>query len=215
MIEMKDSIPIAISIVALFVSVFSLYVSMFRPGKPHLTAGEHIAISHQPEGSANFILPVNFSNAGSKYLTVDRVALLIQESGNPEGYLLEPAFYLALAENGVFKYDSLSVPITIFGGENVTKQVMFISSTERATEFQMTKAGTYNLSLLSWMHGSAKPLISDSFSLVVSEAHAATLAGYIKEKRLDSVKLPQSKWRSWDAHYCKAVEIENIKAPSG
>jgi len=28
---------------------------------------------------------------------------------------------------------------------------------------------------------------------------------------LSSVKLPQSKWRAWDAHHCKAHEVEDIK----
>ena len=215
MIEMKVLIPIAISIVALLISIISLYMSGFRPGKPHLTAGEHIAISHQLDGVVNFILAVNFANAGSKHLTIDRVALLIQHRGSPEGYLLEPNSYLSLTGSGSFIFDSLAVPITIFGGENVTKQVMFTSSTGRPTEFetefQMTRADTYDLSLLSWMHGSAKPLISDSFSLVVTEAHVATLANHIKEKKLDSVKLPQSKWRSWDAHYCKEHDVDAIK----
>lgn len=209
--ELKVILPIVISLVALLVSIVSLYVSTLRPGALHVTAGEHIAISHQPDGSAGFILPVNVANAGSKHLTVDRVALLIQQSGDPEGYLLEPSFYLALAESGDFKYDSLSVPITVFGGENVTKQVMFISSTERAAEFQMTRAGFYDVTLLAWLHGSSKPRVSDSFSIVVSEANVATLLNYIKEKKSFSVKLPQSKWRAWDAHRCKATEVEDIK----
>jgi len=211
MVEMKVLLPVAIATLALLVSIVSLYVSKLRPGKLKLTAGEHVAISHQPEGPVNFILPVNFSNAGSNYLTVDRVALLFQQRGNPEGYLLEPAFYLTLAESGSFTYESLSVPITIFGGENVTKQIMFNSSAERPAEFQMTKAGTYDLFLLAWIHGSPQPCVSDDFSIVVSEAHAATLVKYIGEKSLNSVKLPQSKWRSWDAHYCKAIEVDNIK----
>lgn len=210
------TIPIAISIVALLVSIISLYILKLRPGELHLTAGEHIAISHEPtgdaEGCVKFILPVNVVNAGSKHLTVDRVSLMIQQSGNPEGYLLAPAFYLTLAESGVFEYDSLSVPITTFGGENVTKQVMFASSIERPIEFQMTKSGTYDLTLLAWLNGSTKPCISDIFSIVLSEAHAKTLAKHIEEKKPNSVKLPQSKWRSWDAHHLKAVEVENIKS---
>ena len=156
------------------------------------------------------MLPVNFANAGSKHLTVDRVALLIQRSGSPEGYLLEPNFYLAFAESGEFKRDSMAVPITVFGGENVTKQVLFGSSAERPVEFQMTKDGTYDLTLLAWLHGSNQPRLSDSFSIVVSEAHVAELCNYIKEKTFRTVMLPQSKWRNWDAHYCKANEVAGI-----
>ncbi|MDO8444842.1 MAG: hypothetical protein Q7T53_01850 [Deltaproteobacteria bacterium] len=210
MIEIKDIIPITISIVALFVSIISIYVSRFRPGKLYLTAGEHIHISHDPTGSVKFILPMNVANSGSRHLTIDRVALLIQDRGNPEGYLLEPAFYLALAESGDFKYDSLSVPITIFGGENITKQVMFNSSIERPTEFQMTKAGTYDLTLLAWLHGSTKPQKSEFFSVVVSEEHIVNLRRYIEEKKSSSVKLRQSKWRAWDAHPCKETEVKDI-----
>jgi len=210
MIEMKDLIPIVISIVALLGSIISLYVTRFRPGELHLAAGEHVTIGHVPEGPLTFVLPVNFANAGSKHLTVDRVALLIQHSGSPEGYLLEPAYYLALAESGQFKRDSLAVPVTVFGGENVTKQIQFASSIERPNEFQMTKDGTYDLTLLAWLHGSTKPGASDSFSLVVSEADVAKLVSYIEEKTYLTVMLKQSKWRSWDAHYCKANEVEGI-----
>ena len=215
MIEMKDLIAIVISILAMLISIVSLYISRFKPGELHLAAGEHTFISHEPEGIAEgcvrFLLAVNIANAGSKHLTVDRVALLIQHRGNPEGYLLEPTFYLVLAKTGSFEYDSTSIPITVFGGENVTKQVMFGSSTERPTEFQMTMADTYDLTLLAWLHGSTKPSVSDSFSLVVSKAHVVTLTNHIKEKKPDSVKIPQSKWRSWDAHVCKQTEVEDIK----
>lgn len=210
MLEMKDLIPIAISIVALLGSIISLYMSRFRPGKLHLTAGEQVTIGHVPEGPVTFVLPVNFANAGSKHITVDRVALLIQHRGNPEGYLLEPAYYLALAESGQFKRDSLAVPVTVFGGENITKQVQFASSIERPKEFQMTKEDTYDLTLLAWLHGSTNPNISDCFSLVVSEADVANLAIYIKEKTFLTVMLKQSKWRNWDAHYCKANEVAGI-----
>ena len=217
MIEMKVLIPIAVSLVALLISIISLYVSKFRLGELHLTAGEHIAIGHVLEGPVTFVLPVNFANAGSKHLTIDRVALLIQHSGSPEGYLLEPNYYLlepnyylTFAESGEFKRDSLAVPITVFGGENVTKQVQFASSTERPVEFQMTKDGTYDVTLLAWLHGSTKPSMSDSFSLVVSEAHATQMVNYIKEKTFLTVMLKQSKWRSWDAHYCKSNKIEGI-----
>ncbi|MBI3898777.1 MAG: hypothetical protein HY308_10835 [Gammaproteobacteria bacterium] len=210
MIEMKDLVPITISIVALFGSIFSLYLSKFRPGKLHLTAGEHINIGHVHQGSATFVLAVNFANAGSQHLTVDRVALLIQYGGSPEGYLLEPNFYLAFADSGEFKRDSMAVPITVFGGENVTKQVQFGSSAERPIEFQMTKNGTYVVTLLAWLHGSNQPSMSESFSLVVSETHVATLATYINEKTFRTVMLTQSKWRNWDAHYCKANEVEGI-----
>lgn len=211
MIEMKVLIPVAMSIVALFVSIISLYVSKFRMGKLHLTAGEHIAIGHDLEGPVTLVMAVNFANAGSRHLTVDRVALLIQHRGSPEGYLLEPAYYLAFGESGEFKRDSLAVPITVFGGENVTKQVQFASSTERPVEFQMTKDDTYDFTLLAWLHGSIQPSMSDSFSLVVSEAHVAQLLNYIEEKSLLTVMLKQSKWRNWDAHHCKANEIEGIK----
>ncbi|MDO8282231.1 MAG: hypothetical protein Q7U10_06350 [Thermodesulfovibrionia bacterium] len=210
MIEMKDLVPIVISIVALLGSIISLYVSKFRMGELHLTAGEHTAISHDLEGPVSFILAVNFANAGSKHLTVDRVALLIQHSGSPEGYLLEPAYYLAFGESGELIRDSLAVPITVFGGENVTKQVQFSSSIERPFEYQMTKDGTYDLTLLAWLHGSTKPSMSDCFSLVVEEAHVAKLLSYIKEKKNLTVMLKQSKWRNWDAHSCKANEVEGI-----
>jgi len=211
MIEMKDLIPISISIVAMIVSSVSLYLSRIRPGELYLTAGEHITIAHELEGSVNCMLPVNFANAGSKHLTVDRVALLIQKSGNPEGYLLEPVWYLGIGESGQWKRDSAAVPITAFGGENVTKQIQFCSSLDNPKEFQMTKEGTYDLTLLAWLHGSTQPSMSDFFSLALTEKDVAKLCTYIQEKSLLTVMLKQSKWRNWDAHSLKAIEVDGIK----
>jgi hypothetical protein len=156
-------------------------------------------------------LAANVANAGSKHLTIDRFGLLIQRRGDAEGYLLEPSFYIALGLDGNLHYDSLPVPVTVFGGENSTKQVMFGSSLERPTEFQLTKADAYDLTLLAWLHGEIRPSVADSFSIVVSEANATTLANSIKEKKPGSVKIPQSKWRSWGAHHLTENDVKELR----
>jgi hypothetical protein len=50
--KMTIYIPIAISMVALIVSIISLYMSNIRPGRLYLTAGEYNFISYELEGPA-------------------------------------------------------------------------------------------------------------------------------------------------------------------
>jgi hypothetical protein len=206
MTGLKVLTPVAISLLALVVSFSSLYLSWLHPAELQVVAGEHVTIKHQDGGTFVLTLPVNLANAGSRLVTVDRLAMLIQSADSPEGYLLEPLYYLRIIENTStgpsFAVDSLPVPITISGRENVTKQVGFCSSYDRPTEFKLTRAGTYALTLLAWARGSAKPRAYDRFAIVVSEANVASIA------KQDAIKLPQSRWRSWSAHHLTAVEVK-------
>lgn len=206
MVDAQTLIPILVSALALAVSVLNLYVTRFRPARLQLIAGEHIHMAQYQGGRFSLTVPVSIANAGSTMVTVDRVALLIQATGSAEGYLLEPAYYMKLSDTGNFVFESTSVPITVGGVENVTKQILFTSSLERPAEFQLY-AGSHDLTLLAWARDQVKPRASDTFSIILSSTAIAEMAANRDAGVNMSTRLPQSKWRAWAAHHLTEVEV--------
>ncbi len=208
--NLKQSAPIIGSIVALIISFYSLYMAHMRPAKVDLIAGEHININYFEERNFGLTLPVNFSNSGASIATIRRVALLIQDPGNKEGYLLEPLFYQRIDERGNFLHDSMPVPIAVPARDTVTKQILFRSSWERPNEFILTKTGTYKLTLVGWIAGSVEPELGDFFSIQLTDEMISTLNERREQKATTTIRLRQSKWRKWSAHHLTELEVDAL-----
>lgn len=202
-------IPIIISILALLVSIVTLYLSLLRPAKIRIVAGESIHLFYFEEGNFGITLPVSFVNQGARIGTVSRVALLIQKHGNNEGYLLEPYAYQRLDANQRFQHESIAAPISIPSKSDISKQILFKSAIARPDEYQIN-AGKYNLTLFGWTEGSIKPNITDTFSLEVSNPNAQRLEKWHDQKLTYTVCVPQSKWRKWAAHHLTEIEVSTL-----
>ncbi len=198
---------IVISVISLGVSFVTLYFSHLRRGKNHIVTGEHINISHDLDGRVGITLPVSFANDGARLTTVQRVGLLVQLESDEEGYLLEPVFYQRINEVGDFVQDSQPVPIRIPARQSITKQIFFGSSQHHPGEFQILKPGKYHLRILGWESDADKPRLVDKFAIIVSDQDAASLNERFDQRTLTSVRICQSKWRSWSAHPLTAKEV--------
>jgi hypothetical protein len=210
MIEKKDLIIFAMSFVSLFVSLSTLYLTQLSDARIQMMAGEHLNIGHYSEGNLNISLPVTLVNHGARTAIVRRVALLIQEPGNSEGYLMEPLYFQKLDDKGGFLHDSMPAPIGIPSKQNVTKQVLFGSSVEHPDEFQITGSGTLNLTLLGWRKNAVNPDMKDAFSIVVSNEDAAQLESSLKNKSGSTRRIPQSVWRNWNARRLTEFQIKGL-----
>lgn len=200
-------IPIVVSFLALGVSVLTLYFSQLRSAVLSVIAGELLNIYYFTEGNCAVTLPISVSNNGARTAIVRRIALLIQEGGSAEGYLLEPLFYDRIDERGNFQHDSQPMPIAVPGLSTETKQVLFRSSLERPGEFRFSKAGSYKVTVLAWLRNSVGPQAEDSFSIIISDELLTELEKYRVSKSSASVRVRQSEWRKWGAHRLTEVEI--------
>lgn len=207
MMEAKVLIPVVVSVVALIVSGAALYYSQLQGAVVSIVVGEHVNIHHFEEGNSSVSLPISFGNNGATIATVHRVALLVRRPGSNEGYLLEPLNYQKMDENGDFQHDTQAMPIALPGRSATAKQVRFRSSLERPTEFQFIKPGTYDMTVLAWLENSVEPQRKSTFSLVISDEDATTLAERLKKKSPTTVRIGQSQWRKWSAHKLTEVEV--------
>jgi hypothetical protein len=210
MFETKDLIILAISFISLLVSLSTLYFTQLSVARVQIMAGEHLNIGHFPHGNLNISLPVTFVNHGARTAIVRRVALLVQTPGSNEGYLLEPLYFQRIDEKGDFLHDSLPTPIGIGAKENVTKQVLFRSSYERPTEFQLTNSGTYVFTLLGWMKNVVNPDLSDSFSIIISKEAATNLQDGLANKSVSTERITQAAWRNWTARSLTEYQVKGL-----
>jgi len=207
-----NAFAILFSTLALIVSVLTLYLTFLSPAHLSIMAGDLVYLSHfSDKGNFSIITPVSLTNAGSKFITVERFALLIQKPNSKEGYLLEPFSFQKLDDKGNFVADSMSAPVSIVGRSVITKGILFRSSVERPREFQITEPGTYELTLLAWVGDSTEPRATDSFTLVLSKEDVRNLNDYLQQHKGTTVRLPQSKWRKWAAHHLTDFEVNALR----
>jgi hypothetical protein len=211
MLATKDLITIVVSFSALLLSLLTLYLSQLRAARIQMVAGEHVNLGHYVEGNLNITLPITFINHGVRIAIVRRVALLVQSSASNEGYLLEPYFFQKINETGHFQHESQPIPIVIGGKHDLTKYILFRSSIEHPTEFQILNVGTYQLTLLGWTKNSATPRISSTFSLVITPAIAEEIQGYLTRRSVITVRVPQEGWQDWKAQSLSKSKIKGLR----
>jgi hypothetical protein len=208
--EAKLAIPILISCFALLVSVLTLYYSQLRAAAVTIVAGEHVNISYFTVGNVAMTIPISVANNGARTAIVRRVALMIQQAGAIEGYLVEPLFYQRIDEHGNFVHDSQPHPIAVPGRSTETKQVLFRSSYERPSEFRFAKPGAYRLTVLAWVRNSIEPQAAETFSIILSDEEVEKLEQYRTGHESTSLRFQQSDWRKWGAHKLTEVEIQAL-----
>lgn len=206
----SNKFAIVTSIIALLVSLVALYLNFFCPAEPRIAVGDRVNIHHYKEGNLGISIPVSISNSGAKFVTIERLALLIRKTDSKEGYLLEPHTFGRL-ENNDLVGESLSSPIPLSGRSNLVKEVLFRTSTDKSNGFDIDKPGTYELTLLAWVGDSVKPRAIDSFSLVLEEGDIKILSDYQLQQRTTTLQLPLSKWRQWGAHNLTEVEVNILQ----
>ena len=206
----KETLVIVLSILSFVTSIVALYKTQFSSARLRIFAGEHLNIGHFKEGNLQITIPVVLVNTGVKTGVIKRVGLLIQTPANASGYLLEPYFYQKINEVGGFEHDSQPAPIAISGKQNLTKQILFRSSLERAGDFRVLDPGTYSLKLLGWTDTSDDPNLLHSFSFTLSLENAAQLTIDFNQSTGKTTRVSQENWLNWQARSMTKREIEAL-----
>jgi hypothetical protein len=203
-------ISIILSLIALTISVTTLYLTHLRKALLRISAGEDVIISHTDAGLLWVNLPVSFENHGTRLGTVTRVALLVQNPGSKEGYLLEPIYFQGIDKNADFIFESLPTPIVVVGKGSITKTVLFASSSKTPGDFTLTKPGLYQMRLLAWSYHPEKPAVSYEFSIEISEENSKYLSDSLEKKENNFIRIPQYHWRQWAAHHLRESEVKTL-----
>ena len=207
----KDLITIAISVLALTASLFTLYWSQLRSAEIEATTGEWVNTGYD-DIYKNFwlVLPVTFTNQGARSATVRKIALLIQTPDEKKSYLLEPVYFQKLKEGGGFVNESIPIPVAVPARESVDKLVKFASSYKTPSEFEILETtGSYPAWLLMWTTTSGKPDLRERLRFELSSEELKILK---KDRAGESsvARLYESRYIRWRAQSLKDEEIKKL-----
>ncbi|HEY2987224.1 MAG TPA: hypothetical protein VGL11_05835 [Candidatus Binatia bacterium] len=203
----KEWIPLALSILALAVSITSFYVTSLRTAYPYIRIGSPFHIYHEAlTGSPSLVMAVSISNSGARLVTIERLGVLVRKQGANDGYLLVPFAFQKINEKGDFQNDSLAGPMTVSGGSELTKQILFTQANGPDTDYSLTVQGRYELTLFSWLSGADSPRAVDKFEFDIDQVSANKLSHWRDLQVPNSVPIERQKWNDW-----RPGRIEDIR----
>lgn len=196
----KTVAPILISIGAIIISFYSLYVTYLEEPQIKVDVGYDIEFYQHVKGPFSLMLAINFTNLGAKLITIQRIMAVIEPPGPADGYLLEARFFERLDVDGSYGSESTAVPITVHGRKTVPKVILFHSSFKKDQNyFYLKKAGNYKITLLGWIADSSEPVIIDSFSFSISPTQFSEYDENRQEKKMIVVRTLKSGLEKWSA----------------
>jgi hypothetical protein len=211
MATFKDRLSILLSVLAFTISAVSFYLTTLREVEPEIQAGSRLYISHDVYGKASVAMSVNITNIGARLFVIERLALLIHRPDSLDGYVMTPAGYVKVNDKGEPQDEGMVGPITVAGRGQVTKQILFKSSSEE-DGFAITSPGKYECALIAWFSGEQTPAISDQFEIQLSTTDANQLSHWADLQVTNSVVVERVGGNEWKSGRVKDVQMLLKKA---
>jgi hypothetical protein len=205
-----DLITVVLALAAFGLSVINFYLTQVKRAHIQIIAGDYLNIGHFEEGHLNITLPLIFINHGGRIGIVTRIALLVENLQDENGYLLEPFFFQKVDDKGNFAQDQPSSPVGVGAKQSLTKQVLFRSSLKHPTDFQMVRQGTYHFKLLGWVEHAYQAHTSVSFTVDISAELASKLQAELNSKSGWTERIPQRTSTPWIARKVDHKEVTSL-----
>lgn len=161
-------IPTLISLIAVIISIITLYITSLNPPKISLSVGESMQIWHNTDEShaLNIDLPIVFYNAGAKSGVVSSLALIIKDPNSEESILIK---WIGTKnfEDSKLIFESQRLPIAVPANGEIAHIVSFAGKHQNLN--WIPKPITYNLYLLGWTKDSENPAINYKFAWTFSD----------------------------------------------
>jgi len=196
-----------VALIGAFISLISLYENKFSPANTKLLVGDYVWIHYfKDRGNIGFQIPVNVSNSGAKFTIIERFTLAVKKPNSKTKYMLAPLNLQRLDSEGNLVADSIATPCPVPGNSTETKGILFYSSYDTPSEFQILEPGTYELTVSAWVGNSKVPAATDSASIVLTENDIKRLNQYLLKHTQHTARVPTTKWAKWGPHYLSEVE---------
>jgi hypothetical protein len=126
MADLKKYISVAVSGIAVTISVATLYITSLRPANITSSLGERMEFQHTDDGL--FIrLPIVLRNTGAKVGVISSLGVILKDRNTENAIFLKWTAFLKLNELDAQNYiwESFSTPFPVPAGGEVTKMVEF------------------------------------------------------------------------------------------
>lgn len=157
--ENIKKIPIIASILAVIISVFSLYTTTMQPAEITLSVGESMQIWHNNADELQVDIPVIFTNSGAKSGVIRSLGIIIKDPQSEDAIFIKwygfKTYKDSINGKSSWIYESLRTPLSVSARSEASKMIAF-SSNEAGKNWK-PKAITYDIYLLSWNSSNEKP----------------------------------------------------------
>jgi hypothetical protein len=203
--------PIALSLIAIVVSMVTLILSQLLPAKILVYPGEFAYIGTGTDNRLMVNLYLTFANNGAKPGVVRKVAFLIQPPGKSDGYLLQAAYFNRLDEKGNYTGDSPTGPIAVEGHQTASRQIRFISAMDKPGDYlPLLVRGEYRATVLVWTANDTQPTTTALFPFVLSDRNLEELSAQRLGERQVTIEILQKQFQDWNARALNQQEMRNL-----
>jgi len=189
----KNYLSVVLSISAVVISIFTLYLSKLEPSKITVFTGEDVVIWSEVDIDRSISFPINFYNTGAELGVIEKIALVIYGPKRKGPYLVEAKYFL----NSKNKNESPK-PIMLPGHDNTLRQITFSGIEDVLKEGK----GLYEIIVLIWKDDYDIPIKSDSFSIVVPQSDLDSFRNTYQSRTYVI-----SNWANWKSGYITDPEI--------
>lgn len=208
--RLKSIAPIAASSIALVISLLSLIWSQLLPAKIQVYPSEFAYLGALYD-NLELHLFLTFTNNGATPGVVRKVAILLQAPGKSGGYILVPAYFDQLDQEGNYKAESLVGPISIEGHQTVSRQIRFISARDRPGEYLPLLVRGEDLgTILVWTSTNIHPTTTASFPFVLSDRDLNDLNDQRVGKLRHGIELHLQQFQRWNARAVNEQEMRDL-----
>jgi hypothetical protein len=208
--RLKSIAPIAASSIALAISLLSLIWSQLLPAKIQVYPSEfgYLGALHD---NLELHLYLTFTNSGATPGVVRKVAVLLRPPGRSDGYILVPAYFDRLDEEGNYKSESVVGPISVDGHQTVSRQIRFISARDRPGEYlPLLVRGECLGTILVWTSTNIHPTTMAPFPFVLSDRDLNDLNDQRVGKLKHVIELHLQQFQRWNARAVNGQEMRDL-----
>jgi hypothetical protein len=203
---------LALSIVAVGISGFTLWLTSLRPADLRIYVGESIAVGYLgKEQELMVAIPTVISNAGAGSGLVQSMGLMLSdaENSNKEAFFLKWHVFGEFDPEFVFTQHDRVVPISVHGRASTAKYVVFKGASEFAR--WVPEAHTYSFSVVAWTKPGVRPDCVRTFRVTFSEEDSATLRQFVADDRKAITWVNRDEFGGWRPKMLSAGEAETIR----
>lgn len=196
----RNITPIGVSLIAMVISLFSLFLSQLQPDRIKVYPGELAYLRNLEDNILSFNLFLSFTNGGARPGVVRKIAVLLIPPDKSDGYILQAAFFDQLDSEGNFFRESVVGPIAVDGHQTVSRQVRFISARENPGDYiPLLVQGEYQAIILLWTSTDSQPTITVQYPFMLSDRDLEELQLQREGKLNQSVELSLRQFDQWKA----------------
>jgi hypothetical protein len=185
MAALKKNIPVAISAIALIISVVTLYTTSIKPANITFALGDWMEISHSNYSALYINLPIALRNTGAQAGLIRSLGVILKDPETEEAIFLKWLGFTKLEQSqGYWMWESRGTPVSVPAHSDITKMAKFYGGGSVAG--WIPKARKYNLYLLAWTSESQMPSVKLKSTWIFNESDVSEIKRKYEEKEYDS-----------------------------